>query len=122
MKGSIAHGAGLSALLPGWLWTHRKEMANLISSLGNAVFDNTLNDAQPLTAADTIRRINDFLTSLGCPVCLDDISIEPEDFPEIIDHCLYQAKIWRFEGYDEQFLLTLLHACRHPHFEEKQTL
>ena len=113
VSGGIAHGAGLSALIPGWLLANRARIEDRLCRLGNSVFRRNFDD-RPLTCSDAIQRIIDFLYSLQGPVCLEDIGIEERDFPEIIKHSLYQARIWRFSDFDEAQLRELLHGCLRP--------
>lgn len=110
VSGDIAHGAGLSALLPGWLFANKSRIEDRLCRLGRSVFSKNVADA-PFTASDTIRCIVDFLNQIRCPLCLEDIGIREHDFAQIIEHSLYQAKIWRFRDYDENQLRTLLQRC-----------
>ncbi len=101
----ISHGAGLAALLPGWLFFHRHQFSARLEALGLSLTGDR---------HGAISSINTFLKDINCPCCLSDIAISEDHYQHIIEHSLYQARIWRFKGYSEERINAILKTCQHP--------
>ena len=65
----VPHGASLTIVYPAWMSHFRERIADRIAQLGSAIFD------EPLTADQSITRIETFFKSIGCPVRLSDLNI-----------------------------------------------
>jgi hypothetical protein len=106
----LAHGAGLAALLPGWLRYHRPELSQRIGRFGAHVFDiGKLDETQQADAA--ITALETFLRGNDCPVSLEELGFTSQHIPSLLDHCLQQARIWRLKDCDENRLKTMFQAC-----------
>jgi alcohol dehydrogenase YqhD (iron-dependent ADH family) len=66
----VPHGASLTIIYPAWMRHFKSEISGRIAQLGSALFD------EPLTADQSIDRIEAFFKSLGCPVRLSDMQIQ----------------------------------------------
>ncbi len=84
----IAHGAGLSALWASWAryvcpaWPER--FAQYASRVWNVDgdFEHPMN-----TALAGIKATEDYFKSLGMPVSLEELEVEPEKFEEMAEKC-----------------------------------
>jgi alcohol dehydrogenase YqhD (iron-dependent ADH family) len=86
----VAHGAGLAALLPGWMRWHARVDggADKIVQLGKRIF-GTGNSAQSV-----INVLSGWMQNLGLPVTLSGLDIKEDDIGRLADNALYQARIW----------------------------
>ena len=107
---NIAHGAGLAAVLPGWLKYNRERLRSRIARFGKQVFSVTGRDDKDI-AEETIVEIEHFLRSIQCPLSLEEVGISIGDFTDLTQHCLRQAQIWRMQDHDEKTIMEILHAC-----------
>lgn len=109
----IPHGAGLAAVLPGWLAYYRESLADRFARFGEQVFEiknGTVKDK----SAQMIDQLTHFLDSINCPLSLRELGIKEKHLPEIASHCCSQARIWRMADYNLQNVLTLLNSCYLP--------
>ena len=107
----IPHGAGLSAILPGWVLYHKDTLSTQLSEFGVNVFSSK--DQPHESSPDkTVNSLITFIKSLNIPTCLSDIGISESDYGAITSHCLSQAKIWRFKDYNEELLYKILKSCQ----------
>ena len=104
---NIPHGAGLAALLIGWLNYHLKQWENSISGWGEEVF-GVAGDSLPQKAEATIESLKRLLISLGCPTCLDDLGLTEKDIGPIAAHAREQLRVRRIPGVDEHTSLVVL--------------
>jgi alcohol dehydrogenase YqhD (iron-dependent ADH family) len=65
----VPHGASLTIVYPAWMRHFKNQVAGRISQLGSSLFD------EPLSADQSIDRIETFFKSLGCPTRLSDMNI-----------------------------------------------
>ncbi len=72
------HGATLSVAYPAWLRLMKGRIPDRITQLGKAIF-NTLNPD------DTILALENFFSSIEAPVRMNEIGIEKDKKPEILD-------------------------------------
>lgn len=102
----VPHGASLTIVYPAWMRHFKPSAGARIAQLGSALFD------QPLTADESVDRIEDLFRTLHCPVRLSDYGIRgdlmgaivrsmthsrvsgghfrmtPEDYPGIVERYL----------------------------------
>lgn len=68
----LPHGASLTIVYPAWMRYFKDRIPDRIALLGSNLFH------EPLTPDETIRRIEQFFRSIGCPTRLSDLSIPGE--------------------------------------------
>jgi alcohol dehydrogenase YqhD (iron-dependent ADH family) len=79
----VPHGASLTIVYPAWM-RHFKEQASVrIAQLGTALFD------EPLSADESINRIEQFFRSLNCPVRLSDYGITEDVSGKILNSMIH---------------------------------
>jgi len=91
---SIAHGAGLAALLPGWLRFRGVAVRRRLAAFGRQVWAIRETDDEK-AAALTIEALERFFNAIGCPCSLAALGISEDRLPELVAHCREQARIWR---------------------------
>lgn len=74
----VPHGASLTIVYPAWMRHFTPFAGARIAQLGSALFD------QPLSADESINRIEDFFRSIQCPVRLSDFGISGDLMGTII--------------------------------------
>jgi alcohol dehydrogenase YqhD (iron-dependent ADH family) len=72
------HGASLSIVIPAWMKHMRPRIARRIEKLGTRLFGDPDPDK-------TIKRLEDFFRTVGCPVRLKDIGLDESNRDEIIE-------------------------------------
>jgi alcohol dehydrogenase YqhD (iron-dependent ADH family) len=65
----VPHGASLTIVYPAWMRHFKEPAGSRIAQLGSSLFD------EPLTADQSIERIETLFKSLGCPTRLSDMKI-----------------------------------------------
>lgn len=84
----IAHGAGLSALWPSWARFTFLADVNRFAQYGVNVWNLDMDFHNPMkTALAGIQATEDFYKSLGMPVTLKELEVEPERIEEMAEKC-----------------------------------
>lgn len=109
----VPHGAGLAAVIPGFVTYQQNDLAKRLAQLGRNVMGLSGEKDQQV-ALDTIESLRQFIASIGCPVSLKEIGVSPKDYPQLLEHCLKQAQIWRMRDYDKSKISKLLDYCYNP--------
>lgn len=107
----VPHGAGLAALMPGWLRFSAGRNPARLAQFGRRVF-NLREDTEAGIAAAAIARIAEWLEEVGAPVDLAGLGIPDDHFGEIAAHAQALAGIWRMREYSEETIGTVLGLCR----------
>ena len=82
----VPHGASLTIVFPAWMRHFKGQIGNRIAQLGSSLFD------EPLTADESIDRIEAFFKSIGCPTRLSDMQI-PGDLSQPIFESMVHSKV-----------------------------
>jgi alcohol dehydrogenase YqhD (iron-dependent ADH family) len=103
----IAHGAGLSIVLPAWM----KYAAHLnppkFARFAREIFNTEKTD--DLNAAlDGIDRLKEFFVSIGSPVSLKDANIPSTDIEKIADNAAGTARLWGMRSYTQEVIADIL--------------
>ncbi len=84
----IAHGAGLSALFASWARFVCPSAVERFSQYAVRVWNVEMNFEDPMkTALAGIQATEAFFKSLGMPVSLQELEVEPEKFQEMAEKC-----------------------------------
>lgn len=93
MYPQIAHGAGLSALWPSWARYTCPHDVNRFARYAVNVWNIDMDFENPMnTALAGIQATEDFYRSLGMPVTLKELGVEPEKFEEMAEKCTNMGK------------------------------
>jgi len=107
----IAHGAGLSIVLPGWMtWSAAKRPARF-ARLAREFFGTAEADDAKAAAAG-IAKLRDWFRSIGSPVSLKEGGIPEGDIEKIADNAVELAKTWKLKDYTKDVIVEVLNHCR----------
>jgi hypothetical protein len=108
---NIAHGAGLSITLSGWMkYTVDKNPAKF-ARLGREIF--AIEEADDLTAAvEGIDRLQRWFSAIGSPTSLQGANIPEDDIPKIAENASVLAGIWGLKDYTKEVIEEILHLCK----------
>lgn len=81
----VAHGAGLSAIVPAWLTWMVSHHVDRVVQLAIRVFDVEEKDTPEATALEGISRLKSFWHSLGLPLNLHELGVENPDIDLLVD-------------------------------------
>jgi alcohol dehydrogenase YqhD (iron-dependent ADH family) len=104
---NIPHGAGLAALLSGWLSSHLEEFRNPLARWGEKVFGVAGTTDKDKSQA-TIEALHNLLLLLGCPTRLSDLGLAEGDLDPICAHAAAQLRVRGIPGLDERESLAIL--------------
>ncbi|NPA95217.1 MAG: iron-containing alcohol dehydrogenase [Thermodesulfobacteria bacterium] len=110
----VPHGAGLAALLPGWMkWKATYRGPEKVAQFGaKCLACSGKKDIKDLAfeAADTFAQ---WLESIECPKNLGGLNIPPGDHEKIAENALFQSKIWGIENdYSKEVIMEILSFCQ----------
>lgn len=86
----IAHGAGLSVLIPLWMKAAYKEDLPKFAKFANEVFGVKGNDEE--AAIKGIKLLKEYFVSIGMPVTLKEIYLKEEDIEKVVDMMTDEGK------------------------------
>lgn len=110
VRSNIAHGAGLAALLPGWLRFRTPTVQRRLAAFGRAVWGlEEHNDEKAATL--TIEAFEVFFAAIGCSDSLASWGIDEDRLPELIAHCREQARIWRLSEMTDEAVGAAYRCC-----------
>lgn len=82
----VAHGAGLAVIFPAWMTYVMKHDVNRFAQLAVRVWGVDMNFANPEeTAMEGIKRLKQFLSSIGMPVSFKELNAKEEDIPLLVE-------------------------------------
>ncbi len=110
----IPHGAGLAALLPGWMkWKATLKSAKKVAWFGIRCLgckDKGNEKDTALEAADAFGR---WLSKVECPRSLSELDIQEKDHEKIAQNALFQSRIWGMENdYNANVIKKILSFCQ----------
>ncbi len=107
----VPHGAGLAALLPGWMTWRSETHPGKIARLGRRVWGLEAKDDAALSHK-TVDALRQWLGEIGCPKSLRDLGITGKDYRRIANNASFQASIWGIEqDYGVETMVTILGYC-----------
>jgi hypothetical protein len=103
----IAHGAGLSIVLPAWMIWAREEKKDRLARFAQEVF--SVNNTDNLKAADKgTAKLKSWFASLGAPVSLKEANITEDDVEKIADNAVNNAQMWGMTSYTKEVIVEIL--------------
>ncbi len=107
----IAHGAGLSIVLPGWMtWSAEKKPARFARLARDFFHVSETDDAR--AAAAGIAMLKGWFSSIGSPVTLSEGKIPEGDIEKIADNAVQLAQTWKLKDYTKDVIIEVLNRCR----------
>jgi hypothetical protein len=107
----IAHGAGLSITLPGWMSFAAPGNPSKFARLGRIIFDIRETDDRK-AATEGIRRLKGWFSSIGSPVSLKEAGIAEGDIGRIAENASGTAGVWGMKSYTREIISDILHLCK----------
>ncbi len=107
----IAHGAGLSIMLPGWMaWSAKKKPARFARLAREFFGVSEADDAK--AAAAGIAKLKGWFSSIKSPVSLKEGGIPEGDIEEIADNAVQLAQTWKLKDYTRDVIIEVLNHCK----------
>ncbi|HUH66223.1 MAG TPA: iron-containing alcohol dehydrogenase [Syntrophales bacterium] len=107
----VAHGAGLSVVLPAWMNYAVGKRPAKFARLGREIFDISEKD-DVKAAVEGINRLKKWFASIGSPVSLKDIRIGEGESDKIAENAAALAKLWALKDYNKDVISGILHLCK----------
>ncbi len=107
----IAHGAGLSIVLPGWMRYTLDRNASKLERLSREIFLISETDER-LAAVAGIERLKAWFAAIGSPTSLKDAGIPEEDIDKIAENAAVLAQVWQLKDYTKEVIAEILQQCR----------
>lgn len=107
---NVAHGAALSVLYPAWAKYVYKHNLNRFCQMATRVWGVSMNYNHPeITALEGIEAMKAYFKSLGMPVTMQEIGIEPKDYEEVANSVTYDRtrKIWSYVTLDNAEIIEI---------------
>ncbi|KPK00583.1 MAG: butanol dehydrogenase [Desulfobacterales bacterium SG8_35] len=107
---NVAHGAGLSVVIPGWMLYQSERTPKIFAQFGERVFGITSGSLKEKAAAG-IQALLAWFAKVKTPTSLSDLHISGEDIPLIAENAVALAKIWGMKDYTEEKIAEILKLC-----------
>ena len=110
----VPHGAGLGALLPGWMkWKARNSGPEKICRFGRRCLKLRDEADLPACAEKASDALYHWLRGINCPASLHDLGISTKDHERISENAGQQAGIWGIgDIYSREVILEVLSFCQ----------
>jgi len=106
----IAHGAGLSIILPGWMQYTLENNTRKLARLAREIFlISEKNEVMAAMAA--IQRLKAWFAAIGSPISLKEAGIPEEDIGRISENAAILAGVWRLNDYPVEVIAAILQKC-----------
>jgi alcohol dehydrogenase YqhD (iron-dependent ADH family) len=106
----IAHGAGLSIVIPAWTWWISKSQPKRIAQMGREVFN--VNETDDIKAAQECSKgFKAWFDKIGSPTSFSGAGIEEPDFEALADQAITLGKIWGITNYTKEELIEIYKLC-----------
>ncbi len=106
----IPHGAGLSAVIPGWMQYQANIAPQKFAQFGRRVFGLTKGSDLDLAIAG-INKLKEWFEKVRSPVSLGALKIPQNEHAHIAQNAQALAKVWRMREYDEKKIREILLLC-----------
>ncbi len=105
----VAHGAGLSTVIPAWMQYVYKEDVRKFVQFGARVFNLEPDVEFPeMTALEAISRLKEFYKSVGLPVSLTDLKVPADRLEEMARKCTETGPRGNFKKLYKEDVLEIL--------------
>ena len=103
----IAHGAGLSIILPAWMSWALDTKAERIAKFSREIFQ-VKGRASRQVAEKGIACLKLWFESIGSPVSLKAADIPESDIDKIAENAFALSRVWFYEGYTKDVIVKIL--------------
>ena len=106
----VPHGAGLSAVIPGWMRYHTEQNPERFAQFASRIFHiskgNTAENAEK-----GITALESWFKKVKSPTTIRELNIPEKDIPKIAENAITLAKVWRMKNYDRDKVEAILMKC-----------
>ncbi|MDO9559609.1 MAG: iron-containing alcohol dehydrogenase [Syntrophales bacterium] len=107
----VAHGAGLSITLPGWMIYAVNKSPAKFARLGREIFG--IEETDDLKAAvEGIDSLKRWFSTIGSPTSLKEAGIPEDDIGRIAENASATAAVWGMKAYTKEVISEILHLCK----------
>ncbi|MEK6201106.1 MAG: iron-containing alcohol dehydrogenase [Desulfobulbaceae bacterium] len=107
---NVPHGAGLSAIIPGWMRHQSQTTPQRFAQFAERVFDCRSGSTEE-RARKGIEALEQWFQKINSPTSLKGLNIPEEDIPQIAENAVTLAKVWRMPDYDKERIQAILAGC-----------
>jgi len=107
---NVPHGAGLSAIIPGWMRHQSQTTPQRFAQFAERVFACGSGSTEE-RARKGIEALEKWFQKINSPTSLKGLNIPKEDIPQIAENAVALARIWRMPDYDKERIQTILAGC-----------
>jgi alcohol dehydrogenase YqhD (iron-dependent ADH family) len=107
---NVAHGAGLSVVIPGWMAYHAKHTPDKLAQFGERVFGIT-SGSMGKKAAEGIQALLTWFKKVKTPTSLTALHIPVQDIPMIAENAVALAQVWGMRDYPQEKIEDILKLC-----------
>jgi len=107
---NVPHGAGLSAIIPGWMRHQSQKTPHRFARFAERVFDFR-NGSTEERARRGINALEEWFQKINSPTSLAALNIPRQDIQQIAENAVALAKIWRIPDYDSERIQAILARC-----------
>jgi alcohol dehydrogenase YqhD (iron-dependent ADH family) len=107
---NVAHGAGLSSIIPGWMTYQAERIPEKLARFGERVFGITSGSSEK-KAAEGIEALHTWFKKVNTPTNLTALNISAQEIPQIAKNAVALAKIWSMKDYTEDKIAEILKLC-----------
>jgi hypothetical protein len=108
----IAHGAGLSIVIPGWMKYASQKNPAKFAQFARRVFSIADEKSLEPTAAKGIDALKSWFKKIGNPVSLADANIPATEIDRIAENATMLAKKWGLTDYTKEEIAKVLTLCK----------
>ncbi|TFG60325.1 MAG: iron-containing alcohol dehydrogenase [Spirochaetales bacterium] len=106
----VAHGAGLSIVIPAWMKYALSKGNKQIAKFARNVLGINTGDAKADAEAG-IAALKKWFKKIGSPVSFKDAGIPKEDIPKIADNALVLCGLWGLKDYTRDVIISVYNLC-----------
>ncbi|PKN53696.1 MAG: NADH-dependent alcohol dehydrogenase [Deltaproteobacteria bacterium HGW-Deltaproteobacteria-13] len=107
----IAHGAGLSIILPAWMSCMLDAKTERLAKFASEIF-HVKGRGSRLLAQKGISCLKLWFESIGSPVSLGAADIPESDIEKIAGNAFALSQVWCYEGYTQDVIIKILMNAR----------
>lgn len=106
----IAHGAGLSIVIPGWMTYAASGAPVKFAQFAERIFGIVSNSPER-TAEMGIEALKSWFRNIGSPVSLSEVNISENDIEMIAENATMLAQKWQLHEYTKDVITEVLKLC-----------
>jgi alcohol dehydrogenase YqhD (iron-dependent ADH family) len=107
---NVPHGAGLSAIIPGWMRYQSHTAPQRFAQFAERVFDVRSGSSEE-RGEKGIAILEEWFRKVKSPTSLKTLNIPVQEIPRIAENAVALARIWRMPDYDSERIQAILAGC-----------